>query len=140
MTLFSKLSIALFQLKLFQDCQFKDKISRVCSLYKYLNVFLKQCWQNFSVVVMTAITAKRITLTTVCPSNFIFSFTFCRHHKSDFDVFLPPLHEPTFQAQARISFRVQFCKSTSALDIVPRSHFSFLVYLIYTSSISLTLC
>lgn len=91
------MSIALSPLKSFQDCQFKDKISRVCSLYKYLKVFLTQCWQNFIVVVMTATAVKRITPITVWPSNFIFSFTFYNHHESGFDIFLLSLHEHSFQ-------------------------------------------
>lgn len=138
MMLHSKMSIALFQLKLLRGCQFKVKISRICSLCKPLEVFLTQCWQNFRVAATTATTVKRITLTTARTSGFTFGFTFCNQTLTSF---FPPLHEHSFQVAGQIhtSFRVKFYQSRSALDIVPRFQFSFLTSLINTSSISLPL-
>lgn len=139
------MNVALSQLKLFQDCHYRDKISRVCSLYKYLSLFpvqvffLIHCWQDFSAVEMTAITVKRIILTTVhlllssaLPSATIPSqalMFFC----------LSKSTIPRWQAQAHISFRMELLKSSSVLDIVPRSHSSCLLFHINISSIPLPL-
>ena len=137
MILFWKVSIALSQLKKFQDCQFQGKISRVCSLYKYLKVFLTQRWQNFSVVVMTAITVKENHVNHCMHTKFCLQLHLLQPSQVRL-WHLSSVSPWTLFPGGRLK-HVRFCKSTSILDTAPRSQFSFLISLINTSSIPLPL-